>query len=91
MIIAKSKCEELKSSFWVDTSIFPDTCAVRAMEKEMSLPFKLTRRVLTVEGMRDNSYYRINENSFSRCRSRFDEFGRVSLTEKREICGERSK
>ena len=80
--IAKSKCEELKASFSIDTSNLPDTCAVRAQEKEISLPFKLTRRVLTVEGMRDNSYYRIYENSFSRCRSRFDEYGRVSLREK---------
>lgn len=77
--IAESKCEDILSLFKSNTADLPDCCAVRAEEKGDSDVFKFLRK-LSVRGMKDNWYYRIYENSFSRARSRFDECGRVNLT-----------
>lgn len=79
-VIAQKKCEKVISSFKTDTSNFPDTCAVRAKEKRDAVLFRLTHQILSENGIRENQYYRIYENSFSRARNRLDECGRVSLT-----------
>ena len=81
--IAKRRCKEILASYTCDLSDMPDTREVRAREIEDSGIFRSTYRRLTARGMRENHYYRIYENSFSRCRNRFDECGRVSLTSKR--------
>lgn len=83
--IAKRKCLEILLAFEPISKLadLPDTAAVRAAEVEHSDIFRSTYRRLTARGMRENHYYRIYENSFSRCRTRFDECGRVSLTSKK--------
>lgn len=80
--IARKRCEKVMKSFTVDSSNSPDTRTVRAKEKDDVILFHLTQQILTERGMRENQYYRIYENSFSRCRNRLDERGRVSLNSK---------
>ena len=83
--ISKRKVVELLIAFEPIAKLadLPDTYAVRAQEVKHSHIFRSTYRRLTAQGMHENRYYRIYENSFSRCRTRFDECGRVSLTSKK--------
>ena len=80
-IIAQKKIEKLEKSFRTDSRANIDPRIIRANEKRDADLFE-TQQMMTVKGMRENHYYRIYENSFSRLRNRFDECGRVSLTSK---------
>ncbi len=58
----------------------PDTSVARAKQMKGIETFKETMRLHTVKTMQDNEFQKIYVNSFSRCRSRFDEYSRVDLT-----------
>ena len=81
-IIANKKSEKVLSSYRADSEANVELRIIRAREKRDAILFTETQQMLTVKGMRENQYYRIYENSFSRSRNRFDECGRVSLTSK---------
>lgn len=61
----------------------PDTAAARCEQQKGLEVFRKTMLMQTVRCMQDNEFYKIYQNSFSRCRSRLDEHSRVSLTSKK--------
>ena len=81
-IIAQKKNRKLESSYVDNDLSSKDAHFVLAKEKRDTFLFNEAQQLMTKKGMRDNYYYRIYENSFSRLRNRFDECGRVSLTSK---------
>lgn len=82
--IARVQCIDVLNSFKSDSTGLEDTCAVRAAEGADShvSSFDGAYRMVTPEGLREDRYHRIYENSFSGRRSRLDESGRISLTSK---------
>ncbi len=78
--IASKKKVEILSYLQNGLIDSPDTCAARRKQQEGLIVFKKTMQMLTVRGMQDNENDKIYYNSFSRCRSRLDEYSRVSLT-----------
>lgn len=60
----------------------PDTIAGRFKQQQDLEVFRQSALLQTVDIMQSNDYQEIYKNSFSRCRSRFDEYARVSLTSK---------
>lgn len=58
----------------------PDTIAARHEQQKGLEVFRKTMLIQSIECMQDNEFHKIYYNSFSRCRSRFDEYARVSLT-----------
>lgn len=58
----------------------PDTNAARCEQQKGLEVFRKTTRMQTIRCMQDNEFRKIYQNSFSRCRSRFDEYSKVSLT-----------
>ena len=58
----------------------PDTSVARAKQQKGIEVFKETMLLHTVETMQDSEFQETYVNSFSRCRSRFDEYSRVDLT-----------
>lgn len=63
----------------------PDTSTARYEQQKGLEVFRKTMMMQTVRCMKDNEFHKIYENSFSRCRSRWDEYSRVSLTSKKRI------
>lgn len=61
---------------------FPDTCVARQEQQKGLEVFRKTMLMQSVRCAQDNEFHKIYHNSFSRCRSRFDEYARVSLTSK---------
>lgn len=61
----------------------PDTSTARYEQQKGLEVFRKTMMMQTVRCMKDNEFHKIYQNSFSRCRSRFDEYSRVSLTSKK--------
>lgn len=78
--IAKAKEKELLAYLCNGLVDSPDTPAARYKQMQGIEVFKKTASMQTVRNMQDNEYYGIYNNSFSRCRSRFDEYPRVNLT-----------
>lgn len=60
----------------------PDTNAARCEQQKGLEVFRKTMLMQSVEDMQDNEFHKIYQSSFSRCRSRYDEWFRVSLTSK---------
>lgn len=60
----------------------PDTIAGRFKQLQGLEVFRKSISLQTADIMKSNDYQEIYKNSFSRCRSRFDEYGRISLTSK---------
>lgn len=80
--IANAKIEEVLAYLCNGLENSPDTSSARAEQQKGLEVFRETMLMQSVEDMQDNEYHRIYQNSFSRCRSRFDEHFRVSLTSK---------
>lgn len=60
----------------------PDTSVARCKQQEGLEVFKDLMLLQSAKDMQDNEFKKIYQNSFSRCRSRFDEYSKVSLTSK---------
>ena len=80
--IALAKEDELLDYLCNGLVDSPDTSAARCKQQKGLKVFKNTMLLQTVRSMQDNEFQKIYQNSFSRCRSRFDEYSRVSLTSK---------
>jgi hypothetical protein len=80
--IALKKEEILLNYLCNDLVDSPDTSVARCKQQKGLEVFKETMLLHTVKSMQDNEFQKIYQNSFSRCRSRFDEYSRVSLTSK---------
>lgn len=78
--IANSKIKEVINYLHIDIEDPVDTPVSRAEQQKGLEVFRKTMLMLSANDMEDNEYCEIYKNSFSRCRSRFDEFSRVSLT-----------
>lgn len=81
--IALKKEEEVLDYLCNGLENSPDTSAARCDQQKGLEVFRKTMMMQTVRCMQDNEFHRIYQNSFSRCRSRFDEYSRVSLTSKK--------
>ncbi len=80
--IAKAKEEEVLKYLCNGLVNSPDTRAARFKQQQGLEVFRHAAFLRTVDIMKSNAYQEIYNNSFSRCRSRFDEYSRVSLTSK---------
>lgn len=80
--IAKAKETELLQYLCNGIIDSPDTSAARYKQQQGIDVFKKTASMQTIRMMQDNEYQNIYWNSFSRCRSRFDEYPRILLTSK---------
>lgn len=78
--IAKAKETELLAYLCNGLENLPDTPAARYKQMQGIEVFKKVAAHQTVRNMQDNDYHGILNNSFSRCRSRFDEYPRILLT-----------
>ncbi len=81
--IASTKEEEVFSYLSNGLKGMPDTSPARYEQQKGLEVFRKTMMMQTVRCMKDNEFHKIYENSFSRCRSRWDEYSRVSLTSKK--------
>lgn len=84
--IANGKIKEVIDYLHVDLE-YPavDTSSSRQQQQKGLEVFRDTMNMLTVKDMQDLEYIKVYQNSFSRCRSRYDEHSRVSLaSEKRK-------
>lgn len=61
---------------------YPDTAVARQEQQKGLEVFRKTMQIQTVETVQDNEFHKIYNNSFSRCRSGFDEYAKVNLTSK---------
>lgn len=77
--IAVQKEEKLLDYLCNDLEDSPDTSVARAKQQEGLEVFKETRLLETAKHIREKDFKQFYKNSFSRCRSRFDEFSKVSL------------
>ena len=59
---------------------YPDTAVARQEQQKGHEVFRNTMKMQTVKTVQDNEFNKIYNNSFSRCRSRFDEYAKVNLT-----------
>ena len=80
--IANCKIKEVINYLCVDIEDPVDTPVSRAEQQKGLEVFRKTMLMLSADDMADNEYCEIYKNSFSRCRSRFDEYSRVLLTSK---------
>ncbi len=80
--IANAKIKEVLDYLCNDLEDSPDTSVARCEQQKGLEVFRKTMLMQSVEDMQENEYHSIYQNSFSRCRSRFDEYYRVSLTSK---------
>ena len=80
-VLSQNRCIDILKSFKSDSTGRPNTPAVRAEERCDShiSGFADWYDIITVEGLSEERYYRIYENSFSRKRNKFDEGGSISL------------
>ena len=78
-VIANAKEKKLLDYLCNGLENSPDTSTARCKQQVGLEVFKETMRLHTVRTMQDIQLMKVYENSFSRCRSRFDEFSRVSL------------
>ena len=60
----------------------PDTSVARYEQQKGLEVFRKTHQIHTDETMQDCDFHKIYQNKSFGCRSRFDEFSRVSLTSK---------
>ena len=60
----------------------PDTAVARYEQQKGLEVFRKTHQMHTAETMQDCDFHKIYQNKSFGCRSRFDEFARVSLTSK---------
>ncbi len=82
--IANSKIKEVIDYLHVDLERpAVDTPSSRVEQQKGLEVRRATAEMLTVKDMQDLEYHKPYQNSFSRCRSRFDEHSRVSLTSKK--------
>lgn len=80
--IAKAKEEEVLKYLCNGLVNSPDTIAGRFQQQQGLEVFRKSIFLQTADIMKSNDYQEIYKNSFSRCRSRFDEYARFSLTSK---------
>lgn len=80
--IALAKEEEVLKYLCNGLVNSPDTNAARCEQQKGLEVFRKTMKMQTVQCMQENEFRKIYQNSFSRCRSRFDEYSRISLTSK---------
>jgi hypothetical protein len=78
--IAMQKEKTLLDYLCNDLVDSPDTSVARMKQQKGLEVFKQTMLLHTVRTMQDTEFQKTYVNSFSRCRSRFDEFSRVCLT-----------
>lgn len=80
--IALEKSKEVLEYLCNDLVDSPDTHAARCEQQKGLEVFRQTMKMQSIRCMKDNEFHRTYQNSFSRCRSRFDEYSRISLTSK---------
>lgn len=80
-IITYMLIEQVLDSFKSDSTGLPNTNETRATEfKDCDTTFEAGFKMVTLDQMKECYDYGIYRNSFSKWRSRFDESGRISLT-----------
>ena len=79
-IIALEKSKEVLEYLCNGLEDSPDTHAARCEQQKGLEVFGQTARMQSIACMKDNEFHGAYRNSFSRCRSRFDEWERISLT-----------
>lgn len=79
--LCKNRCMDILDSFKSDSTGRPNTSAVRAEEKHDShiFYFEDWYSIITVEGLLDERYRKIYNNSFSEKRNLFDEPAHIIL------------
>ena len=77
--IAIKKEEKLLSYLSNGLENSPDTSVARAKQQEGLEVFRELMLFQTAKDMQDSLWNKVYQNSFSRCRSRFDEPSKVSL------------
>lgn len=79
--LCMNRCLDILASFKSDSTGRPNTSAVRREERYDShiSYFDDWYDIITVEGLREERYYKIYNNSFSGKRNRFDEPGQIIL------------
>ena len=80
--IAMAKIKEVHGYLCNGLVDSPDTSVARYEQQKGLEVFRKTHQMLTDETMQDNDFHKIYQNKSFGCRSRFDEFARVSLTSK---------
>ena len=79
--IGQSQVNDILDSFVSDSSGYQESNLIRARERRDShiFYFRDWYKIVTKEGARESRGFKIYMNSFSWKRTRFDEYGRVSL------------